>query len=132
VGEREVVEFAKLLHFRTLISVDLNIGRADPAKLVEAIHPTPAVGVLPRTSRNLAVLDGYRRELGVPDAFGAPLGVWCEGTFHAVATIRGFFFDGTRGCLPAGCGIIAESIEEKEWDELKLKRTWVKQRIGLA
>ncbi|MCB1100331.1 MAG: chorismate-binding protein [Verrucomicrobiae bacterium] len=131
-GQREVVEFARLLHFQTLLSVELPGAAADPAQVVKAIHPTPAVGVLPRTVENLEVLNHYRGEMGVPSMFGAPLGVWWEGTFHAVAAIRGFFWSGNNGCLPAGCGVISESVEDKEWDELKLKRAWVKERIGLA
>jgi menaquinone-specific isochorismate synthase len=132
IGQREVVEFARLLHFQTLLSVKLTGGALDPAQVVEAIHPTPAVGVLPRTVQNLEVLNRYRTEMEVPSMFGAPLGVWWQGTFHAVAAIRGFFWNHDNGCLPAGCGVITESIEDKEWDELKLKRAWVKERIGLA
>ena len=135
IGQREVVEFARLLHFQTLLSVKLAgfaSGALNPAHVVGAIHPTPAVGVLPRTLQNLEVLNRYRTEMEVPSMFGAPLGVWWQGTFHAVAAIRGFFWNHDNGSLPAGCGVITESIEDKEWDELKLKRAWVKERIGLA
>lgn len=132
IGEREVVEFARLLHFQTLLSVRMPKHDLDPAELVRALHPTPAVGVLPRTAQNLQMLGAYRADMGVPAAFGAPLGVWCEGSFHAVAAIRGFFWDKSSGCLPAGCGVISESVEDREWEELKLKRAWVKERIGLV
>ena len=131
IGEREVIEFAQLLHLRTLIEADLPQA-TEPEELVRAIHPTPAMGVLPRTAETLRVLGEYRSELGVPERFGAPLGVWCGERFHSVAAIRGFFFDGVQGRLPAGCGIIAESNEQKEWDELRLKSAWVKQRVGMA
>ncbi|MGK0187868.1 MAG: menaquinone-specific isochorismate synthase [Verrucomicrobiales bacterium] len=132
IGTREIVEFARLLHFQTLLSVELPGAMPDPAEVVRALHPTPAVGVLPRTRENLDVLNRYRSEMAVPAMFGAPLGVWWQGTFHAVAAIRGFFWHNDQGSLPAGCGVISESIEEREWDELKLKRAWVKERIGLA
>jgi menaquinone-specific isochorismate synthase len=131
-GARKVVEFARLLHFQSLLSVKLPNGAPDPAEVVRAIHPTPAVGVLPRTEQNLRVLDDYRAQLGVPAAFGAPLGVWRDSAFHAVAAIRGLFWNEGDGCLPAGCGVISESIEDREWEELNLKRAWVKERIGLV
>ena len=132
VGPREVVEFANLLHLQTKLSAELTTNPCDFAAIVRAIHPTPAVGVLPRSEQNLKILDDYRRQLGVPAAFGAPLGVLSGGKFHAVAAIRGFFWNENDGCLPAGCGVISESTEDREWEELKLKRAWVKERIGLV
>ena len=49
--------------------------RLEDRELVRALHPTPAMGILPRSAENLAALHAWRRQLEVPDTFGAPFGV---------------------------------------------------------
>ena len=105
LGDRKVIEFAGLLHFQTGLTVALQ-NEVDLDAVVRAIHPSPALGVFPRNAANLGILTNYRECLGVPDGFGAPLGVWFENKLHMVAAIRGFFWNQNRGCLPAGCGVI--------------------------
>lgn len=127
---RGVVRVGGVTHFRSRIGVDLS-ARLGMGELVRLLHPTPAVGCLPRRGRLIAVLGGMRERVGCPAAFGAPFGLMHAGRFHCVIAIRGLFWEGDRIDLPAGCGLIAESRVEREWAEMALKREAVREIFGL-
>ena len=129
-GAREVSEASGLTHFRTQLSVTLNAA-PDWNALVRRLHPTPAVGVLPRDEASLARLMEFRRQLGAPSFFGAPFGFKRGDSFHCVVAIRGIGWSGTEVQLPSGCGIVGGSAFDHEWRELRLKREAVATLLGL-
>lgn len=126
--EREVLRLGSIVHFHTGITVDLS-NPQDTESLLRRLHPTPALGPLPRTDQTMAALSGWRSQLGCPAEFGAPFGVWENGRFEAVVAIRGLWWQGNRIALPAGCGIIEASRLVNEWRELRLKRDAVKRFV---
>lgn len=126
---REVLRLGSIVHFHTGITVDLAHPQ-DTESLLRRLHPTPALGPLPRTDQTMAALSGWRSQLGCPAEFGAPFGVWESGRFEAVVAIRGLWWQGNRIALPAGCGIIEASRLVNEWRELRLKRDAVKRFVG--
>ncbi|MEI8039344.1 MAG: chorismate-binding protein [Verrucomicrobiota bacterium] len=123
---REILELGPIVHFLTLIEVDLHAAMA-PEELLQRLHPTPALGPLPRTDGTLDLLLEWRQRLGCPSQFGAPFGLWDEGRFDAIVAIRGVWWQGTQLRIPAGCGIIEASRLVNEWRELRLKRDAVKR-----
>jgi menaquinone-specific isochorismate synthase len=125
-----VSEAAGLTHFRTRLSVAL-AAPADLNALVRRLHPTPAVGVLPRDEASLARLMDYRKQLGAPAFFGAPFGLKVGDTFHCVVAIRGIGWNGREVLLPSGCGIVGGSAFDHEWRELRLKRESVATLLGV-
>ena len=129
-GPRGIMELGSIVHFHTPIEVDL-AGNESPAQLVRRLHPTPALGSLPRTTETLEQLIDWRRRLGTPEDFGAPFGAILEGEFHAIVAIRGLWWHDREVILPAGCGVIEASRLVNEWRELRLKREAVKARFGL-
>lgn len=125
-----------LLHFQTHITVKPTT-QADAATLVRELHPTPAVGCLPREEHWLARLREYRDQLHVPGFFGAPFG-FIEprdaeggGACHIVVAIRGLAWSADQVQLPSGCGIVGGSAFDHEWRELRLKRESVVKMLGL-
>ncbi len=124
--EREVMRLGSIVHFLTGISVDLE-SLQEPHRLLRRLHPTPALGPLPRTDQTMSMLGEWRQRLGCPVEFGAPFGVWDNGAFEAVVAIRGLWWRGNDILLPAGCGIIEASRLVNEWRELRLKREAVKR-----
>ena len=122
---REILDLGSIVHFLTLISLDLQSPQT-PEDLLRRLHPTPALGPLPRTAETLSLLLEWRKRLGCPAQFGAPFGLWDHGRFDAVVAIRGIWWDGGNLLLPAGCGIIEASRLVNEWRELRLKREAVK------
>jgi len=129
-GEREVLHLGSLVHFQSAMKVRM-ARRPSVTELILEMHPTPALGVLPRSPENLESLQAYRDALGVPRRFGAPFGVYHEGNFHGVVGIRHICWRDHTVLLPSGCGIIAESQCEQEWRELALKRESVKRLFGI-
>ncbi len=128
-GPRGIMELGSIVHFHTPIEVEL-FRDESPDALIRRLHPTPALGPLPRTRDTMERLIGWRERLGVPGGFGAPFGAWVEGSFHALVAIRGLWWRGGEVLLPAGCGVIEASRLVNEWRELRLKREAVKARFG--
>jgi menaquinone-specific isochorismate synthase len=128
--ERQLLTLGTIAHFLSSIHVELR-EEPDLNSLIRLMHPTPALGALPRTRPVLDKLRGYRSQLGAPPRFGAPFGAWVNGSFHAVVAIRHVSWSADRVFLPVGCGVIAASVLEKEWRELALKRNSVKRLLGL-
>lgn len=127
---RSVCETAGLRHFQSRISVTTEAPVA-PDALVRLLHPTPAVGCLPRSDEWLTKLREYRALLGVPGFFGAPFGFSHEGTQHMVVSIRGLAWESSGEIiLPSGCGIVGGSAFDHEWRELRLKREAVVRLLG--
>jgi menaquinone-specific isochorismate synthase len=126
---REILDLGSIVHFLTLIEVDLQ-SALSPGELLRRLHPTPALGPLPRTEATMRRLLEWRERLGCPPAFGAPFGLWDHGRFDAVVAIRGVWWDGHQLRIPAGCGIIEASRLVNEWRELRLKREAVKRFLA--
>ena len=119
-----------LLHFQTNIEAKLS-EPVDPNRMVQELHPTPAVGCLPREEQWLARLREYRSQLKVPGFFGAPFGFVQDGVCNMVVAIRGLSWEGSAVSLPSGCGIVGGSAFDHEWRELRLKREAVVTMLGL-
>lgn len=119
-----------LTHFQTHVRLSMDYP-ADPTSLVPWLHPTPAVGCLPRTEEWLAVLREYRARLRAPGFFGAPFGFIQGGICHMVVAIRGLGWQGAEGMLPSGCGIVGGSAFDHEWRELQIKRQAVLEMLNL-
>ena len=117
-GTRTVRRLATVQHLRTPMQATL--GRDEHVlSLVEALHPTPAVGGLPpdaalRTIRETEAFDRgwYAAPVGWFDAAG-------DGAFGVA--IRSALARGSAATLFAGAGIVADSDPDSEWDELQLK-----------
>jgi len=128
---RRVMDLGPLVHFETPIRVELYRPEL-PGELIRHLHPTPALGPLPRTKETMELLLEWRERLGCPRWFGAPFGVWMEGELTVLVAIRMVVWQGERVFLPSGCGVIDESRLVNEWRELRLKRQAVKQVFGIA
>jgi menaquinone-specific isochorismate synthase len=121
---RDILDLGKLIHFQTLIKVELYQYQETKA-LIERLHPTPALGPLPRTTETMDQLKDWRERLDCPLEFGAPFGFLRDGEFEALVAIRMVAWKGDEFSLPSGCGVIQESRLVNEWRELALKRSAV-------
>lgn len=117
-GTRTVRQLATVQHLQTPVRARLTRDR-HVLELVEALHPTPAVGGLPPDEALETIQDAEAFDRGW---YAAPVGWFDEdgdGTF-AVA-IRSAIARDTTATLFAGAGIVADSDADEEWDELQLK-----------
>ncbi len=97
--------------------------------LAGLLHPTPAVGGEPRDLA-LALLDeheGFERGW-----YAGPIG-WlaADGDGELCVALRCGIVDRTRATLFAGCGIVADSDPDAEWEESRIKLRAVVSALGL-
>lgn len=123
-----IVELPTLYHLKTDIQMRCH-GKPDFYKLIEELHPTPALGVAPRQAgyKWMEALPGQegRRGFGGPFAFFGPEEALC------LVAIRNLQWNKTTSLIGSGCGIVAASELEREWRELYQKRLSVRKILGL-
>jgi hypothetical protein len=124
-----------LSHLRTPVALESRPElETTLMELVRALHPTPALGASPREAgpEILRLLDDRspipRRRFGAPFGF-APPSVSESGAL-AVVAIRNLQWDEREIVASAGCGVIAESMPEREWLELRAKLASVRKIFG--
>lgn len=111
----------RLAHVQHLLTPVLGRLRpqVDVLQLVKVLHPTPAVGGLPRAG----ALDYIREHEGLDRGwYAAPVG-WlnAEGDGDFAVALRSALIHGNQAHLFAGCGIVAESDPQSEYRETCLK-----------
>ncbi|WP_254862580.1 isochorismate synthase [Halovivax gelatinilyticus] len=118
VGDRRVKRLATIQHLRTPISGTL-AGERHVLDVVEALHPTPAVGGVPQQR----ALDAIRSiESFDRGWYAAPVGWFdADGDGEFAVAIRSGVAADRRITLFAGNGIVAGSDPDAEWDEVELK-----------
>ena len=118
-GEPDVVRFPTVSHLATRVSGVLREPAPSALALAGLLHPTPAVGGLPRTGAlaTIAALEEFSRGL-----YAGPVG-WVDATGDGewAVALRGAQLDGPRARLSAGAGIVAGSDPDAEWAETEAK-----------
>jgi menaquinone-specific isochorismate synthase len=93
--------------------------RANVLDLIGLLHPTPAVGGLPKEKALLLIraLEGFDRGW-----YSGPVG-WVDGSGDGemFVAIRSALLSGNEALLYAGCGIMADSDPKAELEESRLK-----------
>ncbi|PAE34247.1 isochorismate synthase [Bacillus sp. 7884-1] len=87
--------------------------------LVERLHPTPALGGLPKEEAIEKIREVEELDRGF---YAAPLG-WCDyrGNGEFSVSIRSGLIQDKEASLFAGCGVVANSDSESEYLETSLK-----------
>ena len=87
-------------------------------KIIEALHPTPAVGGYPRekTWHEIHELEGFDRGW-----YAGPVGWIGEDSAEMSVAIRSALMNNREINIYAGAGIVPGSDPEKEWNEIEKK-----------
>src|SRR5690606_22198618 len=114
----KLMKIRDIQHLYTPVEGELKSG-SSLLDLVEALHPTPALGGEPKLQA-LSLIRSY--EPLNRGYYAAPIG-WTDakGDGEFAVAIRSALLDGDKAYLFAGGGIVADSTPEAEYDE-----TWVK------
>lgn len=124
-----VRDFGKLVHLVTPITLRIE-GRVSFEQLVAALHPTSALGAIPREEGKKWLLE--HDSLATPRGrYGAPAGYSHSENELCVVAIRNMQWVKNRIDLFAGCGVVPESIAENEWKEIHLKLHSIKELLAL-
>ena len=130
VGNTAVLELPNLNHLLTRIEIVLD-QQPQFEDIVRLMHPTPALGAFPsKVGRKW--LESYERQVK-RNYFGAPIGVLDpqKNKGKCVVGIRNVQWNNSGMKIGAGCGVIKDSIREKEWQEIQLKLTAIKDALDL-
>lgn len=122
----QILELPTLFHLLTNFHVQLK-NEISAEKIVSLFHPTSAVGVIPHEKwKSLEDIPG-QRERGF---YGAPvLFQLSESEQLALVALRQVQWDKNGMRLGAGGGILLESRQELEWDEVLAKIESVKKLL---
>ncbi|MCA1847012.1 MAG: chorismate-binding protein, partial [Actinobacteria bacterium] len=127
-GDPDVVRFPTVSHLATRVSGVLRRPAPSALALAGLLHPTPAVGGLPRADAlaTISALERFDRGL-----YAGPVG-WVDaaGDGEWAVALRGARLDGHRARLAAGAGIVAGSDPEAEWAETEAKLRPMLAAIG--
>ncbi len=97
--------------------------------VVAALHPTPAVGGYPTR----AALDAIREHEGLDRGwYAGPVG-WldAQGGGEFVVALRSALLDGAQATLFAGCGVVADSDPQAEYEESQIKMRVMLHGLGI-
>jgi isochorismate synthase len=116
--EPRVIRLRTVQHLCTDVTARTS-ERAGILSLVEVLHPTPAVGGQPRAVALELIRDQERLDRGW---YAAPLG-WLDrdGDGEFIVALRSGVVRGDHASLFAGCGIVADSEPDREWEESRMK-----------
>ncbi len=117
-GTPWVVRSGSVQHLATPLTGRLRNGRG-VLELVDVLHPTPAVGGFPREVAMAAIREREEFDRGW---YAGPVG-WMSrsGDGEFAVAIRSALLTGPEASLFAGCGIVADSDPDAEYQETCLK-----------
>jgi menaquinone-specific isochorismate synthase len=115
--EDQILQTPNVIHLYNCFSAELCRGVTD-AEILEALHPTAAMGGTPRLSalEYLARHEPFERGW-----YASPIGYLSARSAEFAVGIRSALVEGEHLHLFAGAGIVEGSAAENEWTELENK-----------
>lgn len=125
-----VYTLRNIQHLHTPVQARLRASSTGILPVVEALHPTPALGGTPRED----ALAFIREAESVPRGwYAGPVG-WIDPNLDGAfgVAIRSAVAQKKRAWLYAGAGIVAASDPQKEWTETEWKFRPIQAALGAA
>lgn len=122
--QTEEKKFGSLKHLCTKMKGTLQ-KPTDFTRLCRTLHPTAALSGFPKQ----AAIKWLKKNSKQKDrgSFGAPFGFFDgKDKGFCLVALRGVEWNSQSLKLGAGCGVVKNSILQKEWQELALKRNQIK------
>ena len=130
IQKRQTLKLKYLVHLLTPILIK-NVEFKDTLHLVQAIHPSAALGLYPRSLEKFKQWNEFQIQKERMN-FAAPFGFMSKNKVHVIAAIRNFYFNKAGVQIYSGCGVTSESDLNSELSELQTKRNSVKKMMGLG
>jgi menaquinone-specific isochorismate synthase len=135
-GPTSEYRIAGLVHLRTPLQVSQPSGATSMMEMIRHLHPTAALGVYPRNTVGHDWLEECDQEL--PRwRFGAPFGI-CQSSpgggqssYSFLVAIRNVQWQNDDIRINAGCGVIASSRLDDEWEECLSKIESIRNLLDL-
>jgi isochorismate synthase len=118
-SDLKIMKLSYIQHRAVDITATLCLG-FNAIDLLTALHPTPAVGGLPKSNAILYIpkIEEYYREY-----YASPLGVLSSEYSEFAVAIRSGRIQNNKISIYAGAGILPGSVAEDEWNETTNKMT---------
>ena len=113
-SERHTLRYGNIQHLCTDFSFTLKDNELQ-RRLLQRLHPTPAVCGLPQYDTRNAILQAESSPRRYYAGFSGPLNL--QGQTHLFVSLRCMQLFSSRAVLYAGGGVMPESTEQEEWDE---------------
>lgn len=128
IGAAEINPLVDVAHLRRPIRAELHPSVGDAA-LIRALHPTPAVGGLPRdiALAHIRATEGYPRGW-----YAGAVGYLGHQQSELVVAIRSALVEEQQLHLFAGVGLVQGSDADSEWQELNHKISTLLKLLGLS
>ena len=124
-----VLSLPNVMHLASDISGAVRPG-STVVGLASIIHPSAAVCGTPTQEARHVIAELEHMDRG---RYAGPVGwVNAHGDGEIALALRCGIFDGTHVRIFAGCGIVADSNPEAEWDETVAKLKPMKQALGVG
>lgn len=129
-AEPEILRLANVQHLATRVTGTLDDPAPSVLELLDLLHPTAAVGGVPRQ----AALTRIRQAEGdMRGRYAGPVGwVDADGNGEWGIALRCALVSGDRARLFAGAGVMAGSFPEAELEETRLKFRAMEGALGLV
>jgi isochorismate synthase len=114
----ETVAAGNLLHLRTTFVYN-TVPHSMWQKAVHELHPTPAVGGLPKKDAIDFILKHERAQRGYYSGYCGPVNL--DRQINLFVNLRCMQVLKNKLAVYAGCGITADSVPADEWNESELK-----------
>ncbi len=125
-GEPVLRKLPGVQHLHTPVAAQLRPG-VDPLGAAAALHPTPAVAGYPTRAARRFLEEREGIELG----YYAGLVGWIGGQEGALyVALRCALIRSGQALLYAGCGVVAGSDPEAEWEETEIKLATMRSALG--
>lgn len=128
IGTLQTLNLSRFYHLQTDLYLKLD-GKFHFENIVQRLHPTPALGAFPKDIgwdwlKNYEIKVKRKR-------YGAPVGILfkAQNLIQSAVAIRNVQWDRSGLKIGAGCGVVLESDEKKEWEELCLKLNAIKENL---
>jgi isochorismate synthase EntC len=124
----EVLKLRNILHINTPFEARVR-PTTHVTELLEALHPTPAVGGVPGRAAQAWIVEHERHERGW---YTGPVG-WFDsrGDAEFAVAIRCGVLAGTQAHLYTGAGVVLDSNHSAEYAETALKQLPMLRALGV-
>ncbi len=126
--EPDILRLANVQHLATKVTAQLADEELSVLELVDRLHPTAAVGGVPRDAALTRIREA---ENGLRGRYAGPVG-WVDhrGDGEWGIALRCALITGKKAQLFAGAGVVAGSLPEAELEETRLKLRAMESVLG--
>jgi len=113
------VQAGQIAHLKTEFKIENNLSFEDKAKMISALHPTPAVCGFPKQKALDLIKSVETHDREYYAGYWGP--IKSDGDFDLYVNLRTMKIAENQLSLFVGGGITADSIPQKEWEETQHK-----------